>query len=132
MISTPYALPKAVSRKPESVITLVIPSVVQNRPWANGRSFEIPRTTVPVFPAASWLNLRTEVAQVEVSRLGKIFRISFFPLSSERERSVRSDFTRVNPGATLPLEGRFPEVLVGFPFLVIFAITFFSNLINLL
>jgi len=86
-----------VSRKPESVITFVIPSVEQNRPWAKGRSFEMPRTTVPVFTAANWLNLRTEIAHVEVSRLGKIFRISFFPLRSEKERFVRSDLTRVNP-----------------------------------
>jgi hypothetical protein len=33
-------------------------------------------------------------------------------------------------GALLPFAGRFPEVLMGFPFKVIFAIVFFSKLIK--
>src|SRR5450759_4347970 len=123
-ISTPYAFPKAESRKPDSVITFVIPSVEQNRPCAKGRSFEIPRTTVPGLPAASWLNFRIAVAQVEVSRLGKIFRILFFPFSSDKEKFARSDLTSLNSGAILPLTGRFPEVFMGFPLSVNFAITF--------
>jgi hypothetical protein len=74
----------------------------------------------------------TKIAQTDVSRLGKIFIMIFFPLSSESERLPRSDLTSVKSGALLPLNGRFPEVLIGFPFNVIFAIGFFSNVINLL
>ena len=92
---------------------------------SKGRSFEIPRTIVPTFPAANWLNLRTEVAHTEVSRLGNIFSMSFFPLSSDRERVERSDFTSVKSIALLPFAGRLPEVFTGFPLSVIFAIAFF-------
>jgi hypothetical protein len=60
-----------------------------------------------------------------------MLRMSFFPLNSEREAVERSDFTRVKSGALLPFAGRLPIVFTGFPFNVIFAIIFFSNLIKL-
>jgi hypothetical protein len=62
-----------------------------------------------------------------VSRLGKIFRISFLPLSSERVSIPRSDFTSENSGALLPVDGRFPEVFTGLPLNAVFAIVFFQN-----
>jgi hypothetical protein len=57
--------------------------------------------------------------------------MTFFPLSSDNDNDPRSDFTSVKSGALVPFEGRFPKVFTGFPLNVIFAITFFSNLINL-
>ena len=59
-----------------------MPSVVQKRPWANGRALEIANTTVLGWFAASWLNLRTEVAHTPVSILGKMFRIRYLPFPS--------------------------------------------------
>ena len=45
---------------------------------------------------------------------------------------MTSDLTRENSGALLPIAGRSPDVFTGFPLSVIFAITFFSNLSNIL
>jgi hypothetical protein len=56
----------------------------------------------------------------------------FTPLSSDNDNDPRSDFTSEKSGAFVPFEGRSPEVFTGFPLNVIFAITFFSNLVNLL
>ena len=63
----------------ESGTTFSSPSVVQKRFAANGRSAETTSTTVfASFPAFS-LNLRVEVAQTPVSRLGTMFRIFRLP-----------------------------------------------------
>ncbi len=105
-----------------------MPSVVQKRPWANGRSLVIARTTTFSFPAASWLNLRTEVAQTEVSRLGEMLSTTFLPFRSESLRVARSDPTSAKSGAVVPAGGRSPYVLTGFPFSVILAISFSSNI----
>lgn len=79
-----------------------MPSVVQKRAWAKGRSLEIANTTVSLRPAPILLNLRTDVAQTLVSRLGKIFRITFLPFRSFREKEDKSVFTNSKSGATLP------------------------------
>jgi len=55
---------------------------VQKRDWAKGRSLETATTVVLSRDAASSLNLRTEVAQTEVSRLGKMFSTMRRPLRS--------------------------------------------------
>jgi hypothetical protein len=67
-----------------------------------------------------------------VSRLGDMLRMSFFPISSESFILPISDLTRVKSGALVPFSGRFPDVFTGFPFNVILAIIFSSNLVNLL
>lgn len=79
-----------------------MPSVEQKRDWAKGRSFDTATTVVLSSEAASWLNLRTEVAQTAVSRLGKMFRTMRRPFSSSLRSSVRSPRVRVNWGAMLP------------------------------
>ena len=56
---------------------------------------------------------------------------SFFPISSDNDNDPISDLTRVKSGALVPFAGRSPEVFTGMPLNVIFAISFFSNLINL-
>jgi len=103
----------------------VMPSVEQNRPCAKGRSFEIASTTVFLISDASLLNFLTEVAQTDVSRLGKILSMTFLPLCSKSDILPRSVFTRVKSGALVPFPGRFPDVFTGLPFNVIFAIFFF-------
>jgi hypothetical protein len=60
-----------------------------------------------------------------------MLRRTFFPASSERLKVPRSDLTRVKLGAFCPFFGRSPDVFMGFPFNVIFAIIFFSNLVKL-
>jgi hypothetical protein len=60
-----------------------------------------------------------------------MLRRSFLPFSSDIESELRSDFTNLNPGAMLPLDGRFPDVFAGIPLSVILAINFFSKLVKL-
>jgi len=50
-----------------------MPSAAQKRPMANGRSAATTRMVAPSTWLASSLNLRVEVAQVGVSRLGTMF-----------------------------------------------------------
>ena len=76
----PVVSSKSEKRKSDKGITFSIPSVVQKRACAKGKSLEIANTTVSGRPAASLLNLRTEVAHTPVSRLGKIFKITFLPV----------------------------------------------------
>ena len=71
---------------------------------------------------ASLLNFLMEVAQVPVSKLGEIFKISFEPLKSANFTFDRSFFIKVNFGAFLPTFGNFPMVFTGFPFNVILVI----------
>jgi hypothetical protein len=61
-----------------------------------------------------------------------MLNISFLPLSSDSFIFPKSDLTSEKSGAMAPFNGRFPDVLTGFPFNVILAITFCSNLVNLL
>src|SRR5690554_7245461 len=92
-----------------------MPSAEQNRPAAKGRSADIPRTTVLFSPAASLLKRRTEAAHTPVSRLGKMFNTTFFPLQSARDTSASSPLTRVKSGAVAPTAGRLPEVCTELP-----------------
>jgi len=55
------------------------------------------------------LNFRTEVAQVGVSMLGKIFRILRWPARLASVTSARSLPTSVNAGATSPSCRNFPR-----------------------
>ena len=66
----------------------------RNSSVQKGRSLEIANTTVSFSPAAILLNLRTEVAHTLVSRLGKIFKITFLPFKSFREKEDKSVFTK--------------------------------------
>ena len=43
--------------------------------------------------AASLLNLRTEVAQTAVSKLGKMFKITFLPSKDFKDKFDKSPFT---------------------------------------
>ena len=94
--------------KSDNGITFSIPSVEQKREWAKGKSFEMANTRVSFILDASWLNLRTLVAHTPVSKLGKIFSTNVLPLKSSNVIVARSDFTRVNAGAFLPVSGRLP------------------------
>jgi hypothetical protein len=53
---------------------------------------------------------------------------TFLPLRSESLSIPRSDFTRAKSGAMVPAGGSSPYVLTGFPFSVILAISFSSNI----
>ena len=57
-----------------------MPSAPQKRPWANGRSAETHSTTVSSRSAARWLNVRTLVAHVGVSMLGKMLSTIVLPV----------------------------------------------------
>ena len=56
-------------------------------------------TTVSGSDAASWLNLRTDMAQTPVSRLGKMFRMTRLPFKLLRESVPRSVLTSRNRAA---------------------------------
>src|SRR5579885_1928872 len=96
--------------------TFFNPSVSQKRFWAKGRSAEMTSTTVLGSLAADSLNLRVEVWQVGVSRLGTMFRILLLPAKFLSETLLRSPSTSVKSGAVLPTLGRLPLVLTGLPF----------------
>ena len=83
----------------DRLTTLSRPSAPQKRAWANGRSAEMHSTTVFGRALASALNLRTEVAQVGVSMLGKMFSTLRLPARLARVTSDRSLATRLNAGA---------------------------------
>ena len=67
-----------------------MPSAPQNRPGANGRSADTHSTTVSSRPAARSLNVRTLVAHVGVSMLGKMLSMTFLPA-----RSAASDVAEI-------------------------------------
>jgi thiol peroxidase len=96
--------------------------VVQKRPWANGKSFEMANTTVSFIPAAILLNLRTEVAHTPVSRLGKIFRTIFLPFRSFSAKEDKSLFTSSKSGATFPTCINSPISFTGCPLKFVVAI----------
>jgi hypothetical protein len=52
--------------------------------------------------------LRTLVAHTPVSRLGNIFSTKVLPFKSSNDNVAKSDFTRLNEGAGLPVSGRLP------------------------
>ena len=68
------------------------------------------------------LNSLTEVAQVPVSILGKIFKINFFPKKSDKTFCSNSKVVNMKFGAFVSFFGKLPIVSIGFPPNVIFAI----------
>ncbi|MCY1301365.1 hypothetical protein D9M70_509730 [compost metagenome] len=81
------------------------PSAPQKRAWANGRSADTHSTTVLATWLAFALKVRTEVAQVGVSMLGKMFSTLRLPARLARVTSARSLLTRLNAGACWPACG---------------------------
>src|SRR5690606_16492726 len=79
-------------------------------------------TTVLGSWLASALNLRTEVAQVGVSMLGKMFSTLRLPARLARVTSERSLATRLNAGACWPGWGSWPSTWIGLPLRVTCAI----------
>src|SRR5690606_37962976 len=106
----------------DRLITLSRPSAPQKRAWANGRSAEMHSTTVLFSWLASALNLRTEVAQVGVSTLGKMFSTLRLPARLARVTSLRSPATRLKAGACWPACGSWPSTCTGLPLRVTCAI----------
>src|SRR5262245_3389683 len=96
-------------------------SAPQKRLFANGRSFDTHSTTVFGYDAAFLLNVRTDVAQVLVSMLGKMLSTIVLPARSLLLTVDRSVLTNVNAGAVAPGFGRSPIVATGEPFRVTFA-----------
>ena len=99
----------------ESGTTLLMPSVVQKRPMAKGKSAEMVITTVLSRAAAFSLNLRAEVAQTAVSRLGTMFSTLRLPAKSASVTSLRSLPTSLKSGADWPFCGKLPATLSGLP-----------------
>ena len=85
-------------RMVDRLTTFSSPSAPQKRFCANGRSAEMQSTTVFARALAWALNLRTEVAQVGVSTLGKMLRILRLPAKAASSTSARSAPTRRNGG----------------------------------
>ena len=88
--------------------TFFSPSVSQKRFMAKGRSAEITSTTVLGRLPACSLNLRVEVAQTGVSRLGTMLSTLRLPAKSFKVRSRRSAATSEKAGAGLPGFGSSP------------------------
>src|SRR5690554_608495 len=99
----------------DNISTRSRPSAPQKRAWANGKSAEIHSTRVFFMPDAFSLNLRTEVAQVGVSILGKIFTTLRKPLRLDKVTSSRVLFTRLKLGACSPCCGKWPSIRTGVP-----------------
>jgi len=72
--------------------------------------------------AARSLNLRTDIAQVLVSMLGKIFKTSLWPLKSLSVATDKSFLTSLKSGAAVFIFGSSPLVCIGFPPKIIVAI----------
>src|SRR5437868_8008662 len=95
-------------RRVDRFWTFSRPSAPQKRAWANGRSAEMHNTTVLATSLAWALNLRTEVAQVGVSMLGKMFNTLRLPAKLARVTSDRFPATREKAGALEPACGSWP------------------------
>src|SRR5690554_8131124 len=72
-------------------------------------------TRVFFMPEAFSLNLRTDVAQVGVSILGKIFITLRKPLRLDKVTSSSVLFTRLKLGACSPCCGKWPSMRTGVP-----------------
>src|SRR5688572_8968087 len=114
-MSTPYLDLKSPPRTVDSVTTLLIPSVLQKRPCANGRSAEITSTTA--FGSAPAFSLKTlvDLAHTGVSRLGTMFSTLRLPAKSLSPTSWRSLAHKVKSGATSPFFGKLPLTVTGLP-----------------
>jgi hypothetical protein len=102
-------------RSVDRCCTFFSPSIEQKRLAAKGRSPEMTNTTVFVRPAAFSLNLRVDVAQVGVSRLGTMLRILRLPVNSSSCVSASVADTSENLGALSPTLGKRPSMLIGLP-----------------
>src|SRR4051812_30367317 len=109
---TPKSVPKLL-RKLDAATTSEMPSAPQNLRSAYGRSADAQTTVVFSRPAASSLNRRTDAAQVSVSTLGRMLRITRRPAYASEVMSTRSVPVRVYDGAVLPGRGRSPMVWAG-------------------
>src|SRR5690606_29963069 len=109
-------------RRVDRLTTLSRPSAAQKRFWAKGRPDEMHSTTMFGRLPALLLKVRTEVAQVGVSTLGKMFRILRLPANEDRSTSFRSRPTRLNAGALSPADGNWPPRVTGLPRNVTFVI----------
>ena len=103
------------SRNVETAITFSIPSLLQKRFWANGRSALTHRITVLVVAEAFSLKALTDLLHVGVSMLGKRFKTTFFPWSSLRVSSDKSFLIKTIEGHASPSLGNSPFVCTGFP-----------------
>src|SRR5690606_21377241 len=110
----------------ESITTRSRPSAPQKRACANGRSAEMPRTTVLSGLEASSLKRRSAVAQTPVSTLGKILSSLRLPAKADRPTSARSLPTRVKSGACAPMPGKRPSMRTGLPWNVTLDMAFSS------
>ena len=102
-------------RKAEPNKTFLIPSTVQKRPMAKGRSMETHTTVTSSSLAASSLKRRTEAAQTGVSRLGKTLSTRRLPAKSVQSTWLRSGPERWKHGAVSPMPGTVPQVWQGVP-----------------
>lgn len=75
------------------------PSAPRKRLCAKSRSLECTGLTVFATSFARWLNLRTEVAQIDVSMLGKMFSTLRLPANFSRVTSDKSLATRLRKPA---------------------------------
>ena len=76
---------------------------------------------------AALLNDLTDVAQVPVSMLGKIFKINLEPIKSAKVFLDRSSATSVKFDAFDPIAGKVPEVCISSSFRYIVAILLFFD-----
>jgi len=99
----------------DNTTTLSKPSVVQKRFIAKGRSAEIISTTVLLKLLAFSLNLRVEIAQTGVSRLGTMLSTFFLSAKFPSEISFKSLSTNEKGGALVPTCGKSPSILTLLP-----------------
>ena len=92
-----------------------MPSALQKRPWANGRSLDTQTTAVLSKDAARSLNSRTDWAHTPVSNEGKTLRTTRLPEKSWDVTGLRSEPTRSKVGAVVPESGSSPEMRTVFP-----------------
>src|SRR5688572_32787581 len=92
-----------------------MPSAVQNRPAANGRSPETTSTTVLGSDPAFSLNTLVDFAHTAVSRLGTMLSTLRLPAKSLSPMSFRSLAVRLNSGTVSPFCGNLPATLIGLP-----------------
>src|SRR4030095_13643664 len=92
-----------------------MPSVLQKRFAARGRSVEITRTTLlGLLPACS-LKTRVDFAHTGVSRLGTMLSTLRLPAKSLSPTSLRSLPHSVKSGTVSPFFGNWPATLIGLP-----------------
>src|SRR3982751_6096889 len=117
-------------RMVESVTTLSNPSTSQKRLMAKGKSAAIISTTVLSILLALSLNLRVDIAQTGVSRLGTILSTFFLPAKFVSVTSFKSRSTNEKSGALSPTFGKVPSTLMGLPASVTMIFLLVQRLMN--